>query len=483
VKKIIPLLLFYILLLPNIVFADCASCATQNAIARSTTSYYTQCPDNPIAQQYLYQSVGSFCGPDSYNQAWAAIGNVGGVVYLGDVCGIPGVAYNDVGFWYKTGSVTQEQRTCLNETEQTLEYSYYQKIYYFAVFCRSTVPEACSCFEEEELYCLLRTYACPDGTPVGLEYSLCEDDMPTVGQFCGSFDWVERFNEEVDNETYGLDGTITEHTCSCAYDIDEIDALCSSIQSGENCDQPIECEFDEDCDGVEDDNDLCPGTPFGVDVDGWGCPLDNSEEEPTDSDGDGVNDDEDNCPNTPGGVPVDGSGCEILDDKPTDDEGNFTGDEDNDNALLKGIISWLIKIHGSLEDILGLISKDDNSYQRIINDSLDQANEAQQYVDSTISDAEDVYSTDFTEDLGEYSNLTDKFDFSAYLTDFFDNNPITDSLVGIDVQASGDCSLSFDYKGTPVELGLCDYSSALNSFGSVMLMIAGFCGILIVFRR
>lgn len=62
---------------------------------------------------------------------------------------------------------------------------------------------------------------------------------------------------------------------------------------------------DSDGDGVYDDRDQCPNTPFGTRVDSFGCPV------PVDSDGDGVIDDRDQCPNTPPGDPVDGDGCTI----------------------------------------------------------------------------------------------------------------------------------------------------------------------------
>lgn len=58
---------------------------------------------------------------------------------------------------------------------------------------------------------------------------------------------------------------------------------------------------DEDGDGVIDDQDRCPGTPAGVNVDSVGCPAD--------SDGDGVPDYLDKCPDTPKGATVDENGC------------------------------------------------------------------------------------------------------------------------------------------------------------------------------
>lgn len=65
---------------------------------------------------------------------------------------------------------------------------------------------------------------------------------------------------------------------------------------------------DSDGDGVSDEDDACPDTPRGVEVDARGCPVD--------SDGDGVADYQDNCPDTPAGARVDSQGC------PTDGDGD-----------------------------------------------------------------------------------------------------------------------------------------------------------------
>jgi OOP family OmpA-OmpF porin len=58
---------------------------------------------------------------------------------------------------------------------------------------------------------------------------------------------------------------------------------------------------DADEDGVSDDKDRCPDTPYGIEVDASGCPLD--------SDGDGVYDYLDMCPETAQGAAVDPFGC------------------------------------------------------------------------------------------------------------------------------------------------------------------------------
>lgn len=64
--------------------------------------------------------------------------------------------------------------------------------------------------------------------------------------------------------------------------------------------------LDSDGDGVPDDLDQCPNTPYGVQVDEKGCPID--------SDGDGVPDYLDKCPDTPVGIEVDADGCPIDSD-------------------------------------------------------------------------------------------------------------------------------------------------------------------------
>jgi OOP family OmpA-OmpF porin len=60
---------------------------------------------------------------------------------------------------------------------------------------------------------------------------------------------------------------------------------------------------DTDQDGVNDDQDHCPGTPRNVQVDVVGCPVD--------SDGDGVPDYLDKCPDTPLNLKVDAKGCPL----------------------------------------------------------------------------------------------------------------------------------------------------------------------------
>ncbi len=113
---------------------------------------------------------------------------------------------------------------------------------------------------------------------------------------------------------------------------------------------------DEDGDGVADTEDLCPGTPSGVAVDGDGCPFDDDGDGvynymdncpdtpagasvdangcPTDSDGDGVFDGLDQCPDTPSGATVDDNGCPTD----SDSDGVFDGIDQCDNTPAGAVV-------------------------------------------------------------------------------------------------------------------------------------------------
>ena len=62
-------------------------------------------------------------------------------------------------------------------------------------------------------------------------------------------------------------------------------------------------DSDSDGDGVVDSKDMCPDTPYGINVDKFGCPVD--------SDKDGVPDYLDECSGTPKGTTVDQKGCPL----------------------------------------------------------------------------------------------------------------------------------------------------------------------------
>ncbi len=82
---------------------------------------------------------------------------------------------------------------------------------------------------------------------------------------------------------------------------------------------------DRDRDGVPDDQDQCPKTPFDIGVDVNGCPvLDKSS---LDSDGDSVTDDQDRCPGTPFDINIDANGCPVLDKSSLDSDGDGVTDD------------------------------------------------------------------------------------------------------------------------------------------------------------
>lgn len=114
----------------------------------------------------------------------------------------------------------------------------------------------------------------------------------------------------------------------------------------------VDREIDSDGDGVYDDLDECPGTPFGVEVDEKGCP----EVVRTDSDGDGVYDDRDECPDTPRDVIVDHRGCWVVmgvkfEYKRWNVQPQFNSNLDNVVKILERNPGLKIRIEGHTDDI------------------------------------------------------------------------------------------------------------------------------------
>ncbi len=105
---------------------------------------------------------------------------------------------------------------------------------------------------------------------------------------------------------------------------------------------------DSDGDGVPDDEDQCPGTPPGIQVDAVGCAGD--------SDGDGVTDDIDACLDTPKGAIVDDRGCWVVkgvkfDYKKWDVKPQFNSNLDNIINILKNTPDLKIRVEGHTDSI------------------------------------------------------------------------------------------------------------------------------------
>ncbi|MDD9891335.1 MAG: thrombospondin type 3 repeat-containing protein [Gammaproteobacteria bacterium] len=92
--------------------------------------------------------------------------------------------------------------------------------------------------------------------------------------------------------------------------VDNVQDLCPNTPAGElvNADGCAESQLDDDGDGVSNAIDACPATPNGEDANADGCSLSQ-----LDTDSDGVNDAIDACPATPAGAVVNAEGCTGLD--------------------------------------------------------------------------------------------------------------------------------------------------------------------------
>lgn len=145
-----------------------------------------------------------------------------------------------------------------------------------------------------------------------------------------------------------------ESPCEAGELCDEDGDACVECLSDADCDDGDECTVDSctsdvcsyreipvcpDLDGdlVVDNQDACPNSPDGADVDARGCACSQ-----LDGDGDGVNNCDDECPSTPRNAQVDALGCAIqtttpippedeepIDEPPADDQ---PGDEQPDGG-------------------------------------------------------------------------------------------------------------------------------------------------------
>ena len=116
------------------------------------------------------------------------------------------------------------------------------------------------------------------------------------------------------NEPGVLDGTQGVGCPIIDEDDDDLDGVineqdtCPNTPSGEDVDSAGcgESQLDDDGDGVYNDRDICPSTTSTLGIDADGC---TEEQRNVDTDGDGVRDFEDECSDTPTGESVDSSGC------------------------------------------------------------------------------------------------------------------------------------------------------------------------------
>jgi hypothetical protein len=83
---------------------------------------------------------------------------------------------------------------------------------------------------------------------------------------------------------------------------------------------------------------------------------------------------------------------------------------------------------------------------------------------------------------------TSWWDFSTMIADLIAQNPITDALLGIEVDAVGNCSFDYVWVGKTgishnITFSLCNFKDQLNVFGQILLMIVNFNAIFLLFRK
>jgi OmpA-OmpF porin, OOP family len=151
-------------------------------------------------------------------------------------------------------------------------------------------------------------------TSLRLEVRDVMADLPAMGAIEGGF-------------SHNLMATAgLQFAFGCSSKDDDLDGVrnqdddCPDTPAGANVDL-VGCPSDSDADGIYDGLDKCASTPAGATVDAYGCPKD--------SDGDGIYDGLDKCSATPANAVVDAGGCPLD----SDHDGVFDGiDECPDTA-------------------------------------------------------------------------------------------------------------------------------------------------------
>lgn len=385
------------------------------------------------------------------------------------------------------------------------------------------IPEAYKDLEDCEIcndlmYCIKSASRCKDGGGlIAVEYYPCyqppesltwEPDLNS-GVISGQVEIHEAIQNQ---EPLDIDvDYVSESVCTCSYDQEALNTVLDELGQGSICDS----DQDTDGDGVTDNNDRCPDTEPLTEVNEMGCPVDSgdgdndgvpdeqdlcpetrpnrvvdefgcyNEQQDYDSDGDGINDAEDLCPDTPAGTTVGPTGCDT-----NTDDGDGT-DNDDDTGLLKGISDWLKKISGQADTQtkeLQAIGKQmaetktgvDLNTIKTNSESLKNHNTT---LNSTISQIESPPTQDWVAQSGSDWIKDGQWDLQEKIMEVVNANPVSQAITGIDVQASGDCSFTWDYKGHPVTFSVCNFADELNIFGQIVLMLSSLNGLILIFKR
>ena len=209
------------------------------------------------------------------------------------------------------------------------------------------------------------------------EGDACDDDGDDDGKLnvndgCmyGVLDWVSDSENDYDDDgCRDFDEDLDDDGDTIQDGMDQCSAAAGSLLNWlsnnssdydmDGCNDEIE-DQDDDNDGILDSApDICPKGPIGwhstptTDSNADGC-----EDIIGDLDGDGVSDDDDDCPNTPGGIEVDINGCTRISgggQNNSDTKDETIEDVDFMSALAQGDLDALGIVLGISLPVLGII--------------------------------------------------------------------------------------------------------------------------------
>jgi len=509
---------------------SCTGCAAaiaaqvpQNSVVYFPTGSSSACCGQVINTSYTHMIVNTIVGPNARNDAIASVPSTGRSI-VSKSC--PGCANGDAG-WVMQTTYTQVPGSCAkcDGTSKAILQTYY--VYKYTIFVTG------NCSIEPECYTVTGAASCSatevSGHIIGFEVEKCDCETGELSgdvEICGD---AEMYGKIKDNEVPGL--WVMYMSKGCNLTESQKDELCGGMETGGTCEDLTDtdgdgildnadyCETpaeelsivddigctkqgggDDDGDGVPDELDNCTSPP-GSAVNAVGCAIEQDAE--VDTDGDGTPDVEDDCPGEAGNG---ANGCEIDnpqhdsdgDGTPDGNDQDYSGDGDNDNALLNGIIGWLKKVNSGVNDmdghILGLGGKIDG-----LGDKIDDQGEAitgkidevGKKIDDLIGEgpenidlpADEDFNADLPEDF-EPVDLEENF-LEGVFDDLISNNAFISQIRGSELTASGSCSLHSSVtifnRSVDLDFSICDYD--LSAFRAVVLMIAGLTSFFIVFRK
>ena len=118
-------------------------------------------------------------------------------------------------------------------------------------------------------------------------------------------------------------------------------------------------------------------------------------------------------------------------------------------------------------------------------DGADTYGNGQGFADGTtnLQDAYDSAINEFDTPLEIPEEYQTKTSFGDSVTGILNESPVMALVQGVELQASGSCSMSTEVYGQNIELSICGFESQLTLWGAIMESLVMLTSILIVFRR